>query len=189
MSPPCTGSVDICDAESQARYGRVSGQCKASDPQDERRSPPAGRRGHGERQSTSNPANAAARGNDYNGRMDEPIRQVRVTASRPRDHIETIKMHAGERVGVGHRNQTYPEFVWGAVAHGPGGWVPEAYLEPISPKEARARRDYDAGQLTVVEGETLEVLDELERWLRCRNAKGVEGWVPTTIVEDTTGAP
>jgi hypothetical protein len=121
--------------------------------------------------------------------MDEPIRKVRVTASRPRDHIETIKVRAGEWVGVGHRNQTYPEFVWGSAGHGPGGWVPEAYLEYISPTEGKAKRDYDAGQLTVVEGETLDVIDELDRWLRCRNAKGAEGWVPAQIVEETTGTP
>ena len=49
--------------------------------------------------------------------------RVRVTASRPRDHIETISMREGDVVGVGHRNQQYPEFLWCASEHGRQGWV------------------------------------------------------------------
>ena len=79
--------------------------------------------------------------------------------------------------------------MWGSASHGPGGWIPESYLEFSSPTSAKAKRDYDAGQLTVSKGELLDVVEELDHFLRCRNAKGVEGWVPVSILEDVTGAP
>ncbi len=110
--------------------------------------------------------------------------RVRVTASRPRDHIETISIRVGEVVGVGHRNQQYPEFLWCATEHDRQGWVSESYLELAGPMEAVALRDYDASQLTVVKGELLDVLDQSGVWVLCRSATGVQGWVPASSLED-----
>ena len=114
--------------------------------------------------------------------MDRVPAKVRVTASRPRDHIVTIHVSAGEAIRVGHRNQTYPAFVWCAAENGGHGWVPEEYLETIAEQEAVARRDYDASQLTVVEGDTLETLESVDAWALCRDASGSEGWVPAGIL-------
>ena len=116
--------------------------------------------------------------------MDEQARKVRVTVSRVRDHIETVHFTQGDLLAVGHRNQQYPAFVWVATELGLHGWAPEAYLQMNGPTEAVALRDYDAGQLTVVAGETLEVLDVVDGWLRCRNAARVTGWVPEGDVEE-----
>ncbi len=102
---------------------------------------------------------------------------MRVVESRARDHIEPIHFRVGDDLVVGHRNQQYPAFVWCATEYGLHGWVPEEYLEMATAKEAVALRDYDAGQLTVVEGEMLDVIDGVPGWLRCRNTSGVTGWV------------
>jgi hypothetical protein len=123
----------------------------------------------------------------YNGRMDESTTGVRVTASRARDHIKNISVRAGDGLVVGHRNQQYPEFVWGAAEDGSAGWVPETRLRMTGPGEAVATSDYDASQLTVVKGETLDVLERTPSWWRCRNAAGVQGWVPLAILTATDG--
>jgi SH3-like domain-containing protein len=120
--------------------------------------------------------------------MDESSHRVRVTASRARDHIENLRLQAGDDLVVGHRNQQYPEFVWCAAEDGHAGWVPEALLQTTADHEAVALHAYDASQLTVVKDEILEVLEQVGDWRRCRNAGGVEGWAPATILEPVPSA-
>ena len=68
----------------------------------------------------------------------------------------------GDGLAVGHRNQQHPAFVWSATEDGHHGWVPEDYVEIEGRRDAVARRDYDSSHLTVVEGEVLEVLEQVE---------------------------
>jgi hypothetical protein len=116
--------------------------------------------------------------------MENQPRKVRVTESRPRDHVVTIHLGPGDVVGVGHRNQQYPEFLWCASEDGHQGWVAESYLEMTSETEAVTLREYDAAQLTVVEGEVLDALDEQGAFVLCRNDAGAQGWVPSRLLED-----
>jgi SH3-like domain-containing protein len=116
--------------------------------------------------------------------MNASSHKMRVTESRPRDHVRNLSVHAGDMVGVGHRNQQFPEMRWCTPERGDSGWVAESYFEYTSDTEAIVKRDYDASQLTVFEDEELEVLDEVGDWLLCRNASGIQGWVPRRILED-----
>ena len=116
--------------------------------------------------------------------MNTSSHKVRVTESRPRDHVRNLSVHAGDMVGVGHRNQQFPEMRWCTPERGYSGWVAESYFEYTSDTEAIVKRDYDASQLTVFEDEELGVLDEVGDWLLCRNASGIQGWVPRRILED-----
>jgi SH3-like domain-containing protein len=116
--------------------------------------------------------------------MNTSSHKVRVTESRPRDHVRNLSVHAGDMVGVGHRNQQFPEMRWCTPERGYSGWVAETYVEYTSDTEAIVKRDYDASQLTVFEDEELKVLDEVGDWLLCRNASGIQGWVPRRILED-----
>jgi hypothetical protein len=116
--------------------------------------------------------------------METFSNKARVTVSRPCDHVVTIHIRPGDVVGVGHRNQQYPEFLWCGSEDGHQGWVAESYLEMTSEKEAIALREYDAAQLTVVEDELLDVLDQQGAFVLCRNAAGAQGWVPASILED-----
>lgn len=120
----------------------------------------------------------------YNGWVDVLPPKVRVIESRPRDHVVTIHISPGDVVGVGHRNQQYPEFLWCASEDGHQGWVAESYLEMTSETEAVAIKEYDAAQLTVVAGEVLDVLDRLGNFILCRNRSGAQGWVPVRVLED-----
>jgi len=114
--------------------------------------------------------------------------QARVTASRPADHVVTIHIRPGDVVGVGHRNQQYPDFLWCASEDGHQGWVAESYLQMTGEKEAVAQREYDAAQLTVVEDEFVDVVEQQGFWILCRNATGTQGWVPSSILEDAGAA-
>ena len=123
---------------------------------------------------------------DYNDQMSTPSHRVRVIESRPRDHVRNLSVREGEVIGVGHRNQQYPEMRWCTAENGSSGWMAESYFEYTGPTEAVVTRAYDASQLTVVEGEELDVLDVVGEWWLCRNDRGIQGWVPHRILEDAT---
>jgi hypothetical protein len=118
--------------------------------------------------------------------MGTASHRVRVLESRPRDHVRNLSAHVGDVVGVGHRNQQFPEMRWCTPEQGHSGWMAESYFDYTSPTEAVVTRDYDASQLTVFEDEELEVLDEVGDWLLCSNASGIRGWVPRRILEDVS---
>jgi hypothetical protein len=123
---------------------------------------------------------------DYNVGMDETPKKTRVIESRPRDHVRNLSVHVGDVIGVGHRNQQYPEMRWCTPEHGYSGWMAESYFDYTSDTEAVVTKDYDASQLTVIEGEELEVLDIVGEWWLCRNDRGIQGWVPHRILRDVT---
>jgi hypothetical protein len=120
--------------------------------------------------------------------MDTHPNRVRVIESRPRDHVRNLRVHAGDVIGVGHRNQQYPEMRWCTPEQGDSGWMAESYFRYTSDTEALVTRDYDASQLTVVEGEELEVLDIVGEWWLCRDAHDIRGWVPHRILEEIASA-
>jgi len=115
--------------------------------------------------------------------------RVRATSSRAREHLQDIRFRTGDCLCVGHRNQQHPTFVWCATEDGHHGWVPQDYFEMTGATDAVARRDYDSAHLTVVAGEILEVLEQAGDYLLCRNATGVEGWIPVAGVEDAPEKP
>jgi hypothetical protein len=123
---------------------------------------------------------------DYNGQMDTEVNRARVIEARPRDHVRNLSVHVGDVIGVGHRNQQYPEMRWCTPEHGHSGWMAESYFDYTSEKEAVVTKDYDASQLTVFEDEELDVLDIVGEWWLCRNDRGIQGWVPHRILEDIT---
>jgi len=120
----------------------------------------------------------------YNGRMDQSTTRVRVTTSRARDHIENIHFRVGDNLAVGRRNLQYPEFVWCAADSGLAGWVFEKRLQMTGPGEAIATTDYDAAHLTVSAGESLTAREHVDSWLRCRNSRGLKGWVRVECVAE-----
>lgn len=68
--------------------------------------------------------------------MNSTSQKVRGTESRPGDAVATIHLRPGDVVGVGHRDQQYPEFLWGASEKGHQGWVPARALEDFTPGDS-----------------------------------------------------
>ena len=112
---------------------------------------------------------------------------VRVARSCVSVHINDVRFCDGDSLVVGHRNQQYPEFVWCATENGDHGWVPETFIEMTGRASAVARRDYDAAHLTASAGESLSARERVGAWLRCQNARGLEGWVPVQCVVEVPG--
>jgi hypothetical protein len=111
-------------------------------------------------------------------------RRVRVAAACTREQVQEIRVHAGDSLSIGHRNQQHPAFVWSATEDGHHGWVPEESIEIVHGRDAVARRDYDSTHLTVSEDETLDVVEQVGDYVLCRNAAGATGWVPESCVDD-----
>jgi hypothetical protein len=97
---------------------------------------------------------------------------------RPHDasQPESIRLHAGNVVAVGRRDDDWPGWLWCTADDGRESWVPEAFLDQ-TPHRATALRDYDATEFTVVPGETVTVVEEVAGWSLCRRVTD-QGWVP-----------
>jgi hypothetical protein len=118
--------------------------------------------------------------------MDETLKKARVIEARPCDHVRNLTVRVGDVIGVGHRNQQYPEMRWCTSEQGSSGWMAESYFRYTSETEAVVTKDYSASQLTVFEDDEVDVLDEVGEWWLCRNDRGIQGWVPHRILEDIT---
>jgi hypothetical protein len=92
-------------------------------------------------------------------------------------------LKAGDTVSVGHRDETWPSHRWCTAPDGREGWVPDDALHLTSDGWA-ARSDYDATELEVRRGETVEALRFLADWWWCRAADGSEGWLPDDVLAD-----
>jgi len=112
-----------------------------------------------------------------------PMR-VRVVEAHVTSDVNPVRFHAGDTIGIGHRDQIWRRYIWGTDQAGRSGWVPEEYLA-ANPDgcTAVARRDYDSTELTVGRGQVLDVLDDAGGWYLCRTDAGTSDWVPGTSVE------
>jgi hypothetical protein len=109
--------------------------------------------------------------------------RVRVIESYVTTDPNPVRFRAGDTVGIGHHDQVWTDYVWATDQAGRSGWAPDRYLEVTGDRQAVARRDYDATELTVGRKEILDVLDEAGGWYLCRTQSGMSGWVPGTSVE------
>lgn len=117
-------------------------------------------------------------------------RRVRVIEPRCSVDADPVRLHTGDTVGVGHRDQLRTDYLWTTDVRGRSSWVPQECLDVAADgRQATALRDYDSTEITIGRGETLDVLDELGGWYLCRSASGLIGWVPHTSVEALNDEP
>lgn len=110
--------------------------------------------------------------------------RCKVIAPHTATYPDPIRVHKGEQVTLGKRDDEYPGWVWCTAKSGKNGWVPEEYLA-IEGGMGTMRRDYDATELTVAAGETVELLAFLSGWGWCRKADGTEGWLPLSVLSES----
>ena len=101
-------------------------------------------------------------------------------------YADPVAMRAGDRLTVGRRDATWPDYVWCAGPDGREGWVPEAFLKPAAEGTARALRDYDARELDVAPGDVVLAGEEAGGWYWCEAADGRRGWVPAECLKRAT---
>ncbi|QBD79714.1 hypothetical protein EPA93_28550 [Ktedonosporobacter rubrisoli] len=104
----------------------------------------------------------------------------RVTKAYERSAADPIAVRAGEEVTLNGREYNWDgwTWLWCTSKAGKSGWVPEAYLE-LNALRASVRVDYKAIELTLTEGEGLQVEKEESGWCWCVKQSGESGWVPS----------
>lgn len=100
-------------------------------------------------------------------------------------YANPISGKVGDLLRMGRNDDEWPGWVWCTGPDGREGWVPEAYID-IGPP-ARLRLNYDARELSVQLGETLEILFSQSGWHYARRASGECGWVPENVVQIMEG--
>jgi hypothetical protein len=88
---------------------------------------------------------------------------------------------AGERLRRGRVDTAWPGWIWCENGAGVGGWAPEPFLD-LQEEWATLRRDYDATELTAVEGDRLSLQEEVSGWWWATGTGGVQGWIPAAKV-------
>ena len=111
--------------------------------------------------------------------MSEAKRRVHVKLKYVPEYPDPIKVLAGQKVRVGGEDEEYPGWKWCKGPDGREGWVPAELLSEAK-GEATVLEDYSAQELSVREGEEVEVEDARHGWLRVQNANGDRGWIPAS---------
>ncbi|MHA1958791.1 MAG: SH3 domain-containing protein [Candidatus Thorarchaeota archaeon] len=96
-----------------------------------------------------------------------------------------------EDVLKGEEKETEWEgWLWCVNEAGIHGWVPKAYLKPLTkPGNFQLLQDYSARELSVEPGLEVIVLLEESEWVWVRNPIGDEGWIPKRNLSDIEGRP
>jgi len=95
---------------------------------------------------------------------------------------EPFVIKKGELLVPSVRDSEWEGWIWCKNSEGKSAWVPENYLES-SGENAIALQDYDARELSVQEGDLLELIKGEAGWFWCRNIDGQMGWVPGEYIE------
>jgi len=90
---------------------------------------------------------------------------------------DPLILKKGVTVKVEVRQTDWEGWLWTTTEKGNQGWVPERFVERDGGRGV-LKRDYNATELTVSEGERLRVLDRESGWALCQKLSGGEGWVP-----------
>ncbi len=88
-----------------------------------------------------------------------------------------LKLRAGEAITPIRTDTEYPGWHWVENAKGLGGWIPSAILRDDVALEA-----FDSTELTVTEGDEVQILSIRQGWVRCRAANDDTGWLPATCL-------
>lgn len=95
---------------------------------------------------------------------------------------DPIVMRAGDRLQVEDKSSDWAGWVWCLHPNGKSSWVPESYLSRQG-DTATALQDYNATELSVRDGQELEIFHEVAGWYWCRSVDGESGWVPVENIE------
>ncbi|MBA2680718.1 MAG: hypothetical protein H0U76_20275 [Ktedonobacteraceae bacterium] len=112
------------------------------------------------------------------------LKRCRVTKDYRASNTDPISVQANELFSVSEKMDSWngnPEWIWiwCTDQRGKSGWVSKKILHMNSDnRTATTSSAYSASELTVVEGDELEVVEEESGWLWCIDPQGNQGWVP-----------
>ena len=109
-------------------------------------------------------------------------RWFQVVSSYRSEYADALVAQKGELLAFDRRPSEWPGWIWCTAASGKAAWVPESWME-LSGDSCVLSRDYDSRELSVREGEALEVEFEESGWAWVRNSAGDCGWIPADRIE------
>lgn len=98
-------------------------------------------------------------------------------------YLHPIRLHAGEIVELGVRDEEWPAFAWVRTADGNAGWAPHAWLRPLDDGRVEALCDYHARELEADRGDIVLLHYEHGGWWWSERADGSCGWLPAAELE------
>jgi hypothetical protein len=91
---------------------------------------------------------------------------------------DPIEVRTGDIVILGMKDSEFPGWIWAtSTVSEKSGWIPEEFLTTDDDR-GTARRDYSAKELSVSEGQMVDVVEELLGWALVEVEPGRRGWVP-----------
>lgn len=108
--------------------------------------------------------------------------KYRVSRSYDPENPEALITGKGEKLKFERKPTDWPGWIWCTASNGKASWIPESWAE-LSGEFCILSRDYNSQELSVKEGETLEVELEESGWAWVRNSAGDYGWVPIERIE------
>jgi SH3-like domain-containing protein len=108
-----------------------------------------------------------------------------VTQAYQRVYESPITLKANESVRITKRDLWNDDeryvWIWCINADGKEGWVPESFIKRDG-DEGTAIQEYNAIELSVEEGETVTIREEVNGWYWVTDSDGNAGWVPITHI-------
>jgi len=108
--------------------------------------------------------------------------KYRVRKSYEPAYAEALIAGKGEKLRYERRATDWPGWIWCTSGNGKSAWVPESWVQ-LRDEFCVLSRDYSSRELSVKEGEVLEVEMEESGWAWARNSAGDYGWVPADRID------
>ncbi len=100
-----------------------------------------------------------------------------VVAGHEVQNADPLSMMPGDRLTIVKRDAEWPGWVFCKHEGGKQGWVPENALK-IEAENAVAELDYDAREVSVMEGEIVRIEKLESGWAWVTNMTNETGWLP-----------
>lgn len=111
----------------------------------------------------------------------EAWRHGRACRSWTASYIHPLRVRSGDALRLIRTDEEWPGWVWVCAGDSNEGWMPARFITETEPHHALC--DYDAMELTVVDGEALLLGREVDGWIHCATVEGDEGWLPAHCCE------
>ena len=108
----------------------------------------------------------------------------RVVRAHEPDHADRFVLTKGETVSFERKQTAWNGWLWCSKPTGESGWVPESWVK-LQGNTCVVQYDYNALELAVQPGETLDAVLTESGWLLAISSTGTTGWVPLECVEVT----
>jgi len=109
-----------------------------------------------------------------------------VIKSHNASYPDPIVFSKGEKIKKSNRESEWEGWVWCTAEDGRSGWVPERLLSDLG-ENAISLRGFSARELSVEEGQKLQMMEVESGWGWCRNESGETGWVPLRCLRAYSG--